>query len=59
MHSRVRGRMWPRWFAVFYLGTIIPADFVMATGMLRGLKNRAEAGAMPEISGRAPLATGT
>jgi hypothetical protein len=56
VHSRVRGRMSPRWFAAFYVGTIIPADFVMATGMLRGLKKRAEAGTPPEISGRAPLA---
>lgn len=56
VHSRVRGRMSPRWFAVFYIGTIIPADFVMATGMLRGLKKRAEAGTAPAISGRAPLA---
>jgi hypothetical protein len=55
VHSRVRGRMSPRWFAAFYVGTIIPADFVMATGMLRGLKKRAEAGTPPEISGRAPL----
>jgi hypothetical protein len=56
VHSRVRGRMSPRWFAAFYVGTIVPADFVMATGMLRGLKKRAEAGTPPEISGRAPLA---
>jgi hypothetical protein len=58
VHSRVRGRMSPRWFAAFYVGTIIPADFVMATGMLRGLKKRAEAGTPPAISGRAPLTTG-
>ena len=58
VHSRVRGRMSPRWFAAFYLGTIIPADFVMATGMLRGIKRRAEAGAPPQVSGRAPLTTG-
>lgn len=58
MHSRVRGRMSPRWFAAFYVGTIVPADFVMATGMLRGLKKRAEAGAPPQVSGRAPLITG-
>lgn len=56
VHLRVRGRMSPRWFAAFYVSTIVPADFVMATGMLRGLKKRAEAGAPPEISGRAPLA---
>lgn len=56
VHSRVRGRMAPRWFAAFYVGTIVPADFVMATGMLRGLKKRAETGAPPEISGRAAIA---
>jgi hypothetical protein len=50
--------MSPRWFAAFYLCTIIPADFVMATGMRRGLKKRAEAGTPPAISGRAPLAVG-
>jgi hypothetical protein len=55
VHLRVRGRMAPRWFAAFYVATIVPADFVMATGMLRGLKARAEAGATPEPSGREPL----
>jgi hypothetical protein len=39
---RVRGRMAPRWFAALYVAMIIPADFVMARGMLRGLRNRAE-----------------
>ena len=56
LHSRVRGRMSPRWFAALYVGTIIPADFVMATGMLHGLKKRAEADLPPQFSGRAPLA---
>lgn len=39
---RVRGRMKPSWFAALYVATIVPADFVMARGMLRGLKSRAE-----------------
>ena len=42
LHLRVRGRMSPRWFAALYLATIPPADYVMATGMLRGIKERAE-----------------
>jgi len=42
LHLRVRGRMSPPWFAALYLATIVPADFVMATGMLRGIKERAE-----------------
>jgi hypothetical protein len=44
VHLRIRGRMSPRWFAALYVATIVPADFVMARGMLRGLKTRAEAG---------------
>lgn len=43
LHLRVRGRMSPRWFSGLYLATIVPADFVMATGMLRGIKRRVEA----------------
>jgi len=42
LHLRVRGRMSPPWFAALYLATIRPADYVMATGMLRGIKERAE-----------------
>lgn len=42
LHLRVRGRMSPRWFAALYLATIPPADYVMANGMLRGIKQRAE-----------------
>jgi hypothetical protein len=43
VHLRVRGRMTPWWFAALYVATIVPADYVMAGGMLRGLKARAEA----------------
>jgi len=39
---RIRGRAAPRWLAAGYIAAVIPADFIMATGMLRGLKRRAE-----------------
>jgi hypothetical protein len=42
LHIRMRGRAAPRWLAAGFAGAIIPADFIMATGMLRGLKHRAE-----------------
>jgi hypothetical protein len=44
LQLRVRGRMSPRWLTVLYVATIVPADFVMARGMLRGIKSRVEAG---------------
>ena len=42
LHVRIRGRAAPWWLAAAYVAAIIPADFIMATGMLRGLKRRAE-----------------
>jgi len=42
LHLRVRGQMRPWWFAALYVATIIPADFVMARGMLQGIKSRVE-----------------
>ncbi len=41
----VRNRGWvrPWWVNAGYLALIVPADHVMATGMLRGLKRRVEA----------------
>ena len=42
LHLRVRGRMTPWWLTVGYIAVIIPADLIMSTGMLRGLKRRAE-----------------
>lgn len=42
VHLRVRGQMSPWWFAALYVATVVPADFIMATGMLRGLRSRAE-----------------
>jgi hypothetical protein len=43
MQLRVRGRMAPPWVTAIYLGIIVPADYVMARGMLRGIKRRVEA----------------
>ena len=42
LQLRVRGRTRPWWLTACYVAVIVPADFVMATGMLRGIKRRAE-----------------
>jgi hypothetical protein len=55
VHLRVRGHLSPWWLTALYVATIIPADFVMAPGMLRGLKSRAERRGTPQSSGRDPL----
>jgi hypothetical protein len=55
VHTRVRGRGRPWWFIALYAAGIIPADYVMATGMLRGLKRRATLAGEPVVSGRAGL----
>ena len=55
IHLRVRGRLSPWWLTALYVATIVPADFVMATGMLSGLKSRVEARATPQSSGREQL----
>ena len=55
LHLRVRGRMSPWWLTALYVATIVPSDFVMATGMLRGLKSRTERRAAAQPSGRAPV----
>ncbi len=55
VHLRVRGHSSPWWLTALYVGALIPADYVMATGMLRGVKRRAEAPAEPKASGREPL----
>jgi len=55
VHLRVRGSMTPWWLTALYVATVIPADFVMATGMLRGLKCRVEQRGEPQPSGRDPL----
>lgn len=55
VHLRARGHSEPWWLTALYVGGIVPADYIMATGMLRGLKTRAEVGDPPEISGRETL----
>jgi hypothetical protein len=42
LQVRMRGRAAPRWLAAAYIAAIVPADYIMATGMLRGLRRRAE-----------------
>lgn len=37
---RVRGRTWPWWLSVAYQVALVPADAIMAGGMLRGLRRR-------------------
>jgi hypothetical protein len=59
IHLRVRGHMEPLWFRALYIATIVPADAVMGTGMLRGLKRRSEADLEPAVSGRRPCAGGS
>ena len=44
VHLRARGHSAPWWLTVAYVGALIPADYVMATGMLRGLRRRVEEG---------------
>ena len=55
VHLRVRGRGRPWWFIGLYVAGLIPADYVMATGMLRGLSQRVEAHPAPAASGRVPF----
>jgi hypothetical protein len=37
---RCRSRLWPPWVKAFYIAAMIPADFVMARQMLRGISRR-------------------
>ena len=53
--QRNRMRLHPWWFERAFLGTIVPADFVMARSHLRGLQRRAEAAAGQAAAAR-PLA---
>jgi hypothetical protein len=55
LHLRVRGRTKPGWVTTAYQAAIVPADFIMAMGMLRGIKRRAESAPPPRSSGRVPL----
>lgn len=50
---RSRGRVGPRWVRTVYSAVIVPADFVMARQMLRGVKARAERTAIgPDVAPR-------
>jgi uncharacterized membrane protein len=40
---RTRGRIRPWWLTAGYVGLLVPADHVMATSMLTGIKRRVEA----------------
>lgn len=42
LHLRVRGRTEPWWVTAAYVAVLVPADLVMALGMLRGVKRRVE-----------------
>jgi hypothetical protein len=55
LQLRVRGRTAPWWLTVSYHAALVPADFVMAVGMLRGIKERAESDRPWRSSGRMPL----
>jgi hypothetical protein len=46
LQLRTRGRTRPWWLTVAYVGLLVPADHVMATGMLRGIKQRVERAAL-------------
>jgi hypothetical protein len=55
LHLRVRGRTTPWWLTAAYRAALVPADLVMAVGMLRGIRRRAQAGLPWEPSGREPV----
>jgi hypothetical protein len=42
VHLRVRGRTSPWWLTLGYRAVVIPADYVMAMGMLRGIRSRVQ-----------------
>ena len=52
---RLRASTAPWWLTTLYQAGLVPADFVMATSMLRGLKRRVEAHRPPAASGRDPF----
>jgi len=37
---RVRGRTAPWWLTAAYVAAVVPADYVIATSMLRGIRRR-------------------
>jgi hypothetical protein len=42
LHLRVRAATRPWWFTTLYRSTLVPADYVMGLGMLRGIRWRVE-----------------
>jgi hypothetical protein len=56
LYLRVRGRTTPWWLTAAYHAVLVPADYIMATSMLRGIKHRVESRQAPYPSGRAPFA---
>ena len=48
---RIRGRTSPWWLTAAYVAAIVPADFLMATGMLAGIRRRAFPAAPPSPRG--------
>jgi hypothetical protein len=52
LHLRVRGRTAPWWLTAGYHAALVPADLVMATGMLGGIKRRVESARPWKASGR-------
>jgi hypothetical protein len=55
LHLRVRGRTEPWLLTAAYQAAIVPADLIMAMGMLRGIKARAETAPPARSSGRVPV----
>jgi hypothetical protein len=57
LHLRVRGRCAPWWLTAGYHAALVPADLIMAVGMLRGLRDRAESARPWADSGREPFSS--
>ena len=57
---RSRSRLGPPWVRLLYHAALVPADFVMARQMMRGVKHRAETAVGDETEAReGPQATST
>ncbi len=52
---RARGSCGPWWIRAVWVGVIIPADFVMARSMLRGIRERAERAHAAELPRAEPV----
>jgi hypothetical protein len=55
LHLRVRARSAPWWLTAGYHVALVPADLIMAVGMLSGIKQRAESARPWAVSGREPF----